>query len=233
MAFVQLRQRHHRRHRAHHIALAAGTLAASLALTDCASFNKKGEGAAIGAGVGGVAGGIVGKYTGSTARGAIIGAVVGGATGMVIGSRMDEQARLLRQEVPGATVTRIGEGIQVTFASHLLYDVDSDVILSTAATNLRALAGSLDRFPGTDVLIVGHTDATGATAHNQALSERRATAASSYLASQGVATSRLQTAGRGELEPIESNDTESGRSSNRRVEIVIVANAETRKTAGQ
>ncbi|MBI3790627.1 MAG: OmpA family protein [Gemmatimonadetes bacterium] len=211
--------------------LALLPLAGSLLLGGCASLGKKGEGGLIGAGVGGAAGAAIGHAIGSTTRGAIIGAVVGGAAGMVIGSRMDEQAKQIAQDIPGATVSRVGEGIAVSFASSLLYDVDSDQIRAEAGTNLRHLAESLGKYPNTDILIVGHTDATGTTSHNQALSERRATAATTYLAAQGVAATRLKASGRGELEPVGSNDTAEGRQANRRVEVAIVANAASRTSA--
>ena len=126
----------------------------------------------------------------------------------------------------------VGEGIQVTFASSMLYDFDSDVVLPTAAANLRNLAASLGKYPNTDVLIVGHTDATGSAEYNQGLSLRRATSAANYLIAQGVASTRVRTAGRGEMEPIATNDTEAGRQANRRVEIAIVANAAARKSGG-
>ncbi len=207
--------------------MAAGVLLA-LALTACASLSRKEKGAAIGAAAGGVVGGVIGNQTGSTARGAIIGAVVGGAAGAIIGHQMDQQAKELQQNIPGATVTRVGEGIVVTFASGLLYDFDSDVVRANAAQNLRNLASSLEKYPNTDLLIVGHTDAVGTGDYNQGLSERRATAAANYLASQGVASARLRSVGRGETEPIATNDTEAGRQLNRRVEIAIVASASAR-----
>ena len=200
----------------------------TLAVTACASLNKKEEGAIIGAGAGGVIGGVIGNQTGSTARGAIIGAVVGGAAGAIIGHQMDQQAKEIKEAIPGATVERVGEGIQVTFASGLLYDFDSDVIRAEAGTNLRSLAASLDQYPATDLLIVGHTDSQGSDDYNQSLSQRRANAASTYLVVQGVSATRLRTAGRGEMEPVASNDAESGRQLNRRVEIAIYANASAR-----
>lgn len=206
--------------------------ACAAVISSCAGFSKKGQGTVIGAGAGGAVGAVIGKETGSTARGAIIGAVVGGAAGMIIGDRMDKQAEALRQEIPGATVTRVGEGIVVTFASGLMYDFDSDQIRAEAASNLRSLSSSLGSFPDTDLLIVGHTDAAGSPDYNQSLSQRRAAAASDYLAAQGVATTRLRASGRGEMEPIATNDTEAGRQLNRRVEIAIFANAAAKRGTG-
>jgi outer membrane protein OmpA-like peptidoglycan-associated protein len=136
---------------------------------------------------------------------------------------MDKQADELAQNIPGATVARVGEGIAVTFASGLLYDFDSDRIRTEAAQNLRNLATSLDKYPNTDLLIVGHTDSQGPDSYNWDLSERRARSAADYLAAQGVVRTRLRTAGRGETEPIAGNDTDAGQQQNRRVEVAIYA----------
>ena len=202
---------------------------AALQTIGCASWRNRDKGAAVGAAAGAGVGAIIGKQTGSTARGAIIGAVVGGAAGAVIGHQMDQQAKELQQNIPGATVTRVGEGIAVTFASGLLYDFDSDAIKPTAAPTLRTLAPSLGKYPNTDVLIVGHTDATGGDSYNQELSERRARSAQNFLVGEGVAPGRLRSAGRGETEPIASNADEAGMSQNRRVEIAIYSNETARK----
>ncbi len=208
-------------------------VAVGLSLSACAMLNKKGSGGLIGAGAGGGIGAVIGNNTGSTARGAIIGAVVGGLAGTIIGNQMDQQAKAIKQTVTGATVERVGEGIQVTFASGLLFNLNSEQILPNAATNLHNLAVSLDQYPNTDVLIVGHTDASGTVDYNQALSERRAQSASDFLISQGVPASRIRTMGRGEMEPVASNDTDAGRASNRRVEVAIFANAAARAGAGK
>jgi outer membrane protein OmpA-like peptidoglycan-associated protein len=206
------------------------TLLATVAVSAvaCASFNKKGQGAAIGAAAGAAVGGVVGNNTGSTARGAIIGAVVGGTAGAIIGHQMDQQAKELKLDIPGATIERVGEGIQVTFASGLMYDFDSDAIRATAGANLQNLAASLKKYPNTVLLVVGHTDALGSSAYNQDLSQRRADAAMRYLGQSGIVSSRLATMGRGEMEPVASNETEGGRQLNRRIEVAIYANAAAR-----
>jgi outer membrane protein OmpA-like peptidoglycan-associated protein len=200
-------------------------LSASLlaGMTSCAGINKTAQGGAIGAGAGAVVGGVIGHQSGNTAKGAIIGAVVGGAAGAIIGHEMDQQAKELKQNIPGATVERVGEGIQVTFASGLLFDFDSDVIRGNARTNLDELAHSLDKYDGSNLLIVGHTDDVGSSAYNQDLSERRADSARRYLISRTVDPNRIDTQGRGESEPVASNASESDRSRNRRVEIAIYA----------
>lgn len=213
------------------------TVASSLLLVasmiGCAGMSNRTKGAIIGGTAGGAVGGVIGKASGSTAKGAIIGAVLGGAAGAIIGHQMDQQAKELKQNIPGATVERVGEGIQVTFASGLLYDFDSDVVRSEARRNLDALASSFSKYPKSDLLIVGHTDATGSEWYNQDLSERRALAASRYLEARGVDPGRIATRGLGETEPIATNDTESGRSRNRRVEVAIYASDQLRAEAQQ
>jgi outer membrane protein OmpA-like peptidoglycan-associated protein len=202
----------------------AGAAAMLFSAVACASLNKKETGAIIGAGAGAVVGGAIGSATGSTAKGAIIGAAVGGTAGAVIGHQMDQQAKEIQQNIPGAIVERVGEGLQVTFESGLLFGFDSDVLRADAKDNLATFAKSLDKYPNTDVLIVGHTDSVGTDAYNTALSARRAAAAQSYLVTQGVTASRLRSVGRGETEPVAPNATDAGRQKNRRVEVAIYAN---------
>jgi outer membrane protein OmpA-like peptidoglycan-associated protein len=199
-------------------------LACLVTSSGCATLNKKERGAIIGGATGAAVGGIVGRANGSTAKGAIIGAAVGGAAGAVIGHQMDQQAKEIQQNIPGAVVERVGEGLQVTFESGLLFDYDSDVLRDTARKNLATLAASLEKYPNTDLMIVGHTDATGPDAYNMTLSERRAGSAANYLVSQGVARTRLRSTGRGETEPVVPNDSEADRQKNRRVEVAIYAN---------
>jgi outer membrane protein OmpA-like peptidoglycan-associated protein len=213
--------------------LVAVTVAAVLATTaGCASWgDKQKKGAGIGAAGGGVVGAVVGHKTGSTARGAIIGAVVGGVAGALIGDRMDKQAEKLEAELEAAQVSRVGEGIAVTFDSGILFPFDSAELTAEARTNLRKLAASLQDEARTNVTIVGHTDSVGQDSYNQQLSERRGRAAVSYLVSEGVASLRLASRGRGEAEPIASNQTDQGRGENRRVEVAIYANDEWRAEA--
>jgi outer membrane protein OmpA-like peptidoglycan-associated protein len=195
----------------------------ALVLGGCQSMGNRERGAVIGATVGGAAGGVIGKHQGSTAKGAIIGAVVGGTVGAVIGHQMDQQAKELEQNVPGAIVERVGEGIQVTFESGLLFDFDSDRVKATAQTNLRNLASSLHKYPNSSLLIVGHTDAVGSDSYNMDLSQRRARSTALFLASQGVDASRLRTMGLGETEPVVPNDSDANMARNRRVEVAIYA----------
>ena len=214
-----------------HSVMVIPMLATLLASSGCASLNKKERGGIIGAGTGAAVGAVIGRTNGSTAKGAIIGAAVGGTAGAVIGHQMDQQAKEIKQNIPGAIVERVGEGLQVTFESGLLFDYDSDVLRAPARQNRATLAASLEKYPNTDLMVVGHTDATGPDDYNMTLSERRAAAASNYLASQGVARTRLRSTGRGEAEPIAANDSETNRQKNRRVEVAIFANEQLKSQA--
>jgi outer membrane protein OmpA-like peptidoglycan-associated protein len=198
-------------------------LAVGLTTAACASWGHRETGAVVGTAAGGAVGGVIGTQTGSTARGAIIGAVVGGAAGAVIGHQMDRQAEELEAEVPGAIVERVGEGIHITFPSGLLFEFDSDAIRPDAAAHLRQLALSLGEYPDTQLLIVGHTDSVGSDTYNHGLSVRRAEAALNYLMAQGVSVQRMHASGRGEWEPLATNETAAGRQANRRVEVAIFA----------
>jgi outer membrane protein OmpA-like peptidoglycan-associated protein len=212
-----------------HAVLLSLAVAGATGVLGCARHAQRGL--VIGAAGGAVVGGVIGKVAGSTAKGVIIGAAVGGAAGAIIGDQMDRQARELKQNVKGAKVERVGEGIQVTFESGLLYDFDSDAVKSTARANLQELARSLEQYPDSDLLILGHTDSVGTDQYNKDLSVRRADAAAEYLISQGVSRSRVGTGGLGEEEPIASNSTEPGRQQNRRVELAIYASEKLREEA--
>jgi outer membrane protein OmpA-like peptidoglycan-associated protein len=201
------------------------TLAAllSVGVVGCASSGRTVKGAVIGAAGGAAVGAVIGKVAGSTAKGAIIGAAVGGVGGAIIGRQMDQQAEELAKEIPGATVRREGEGILVTFDSGILFAFNSDAVGSPARQNLSNLAESLEKYPRTHVLLVGHTDAVGSDVYNEDLSRRRASTTAAFVAAQGVARDRIEALGRGEMEPVASNDSEYGREQNRRVEVAIFA----------
>src|SRR5947208_15860332 len=116
--------------------VAALIVAGTFGLAACAGLSQKQKGAVIGATTGAAVGGVIGNQTGSTARGAIIGAIVGGAAGAVIGHQMDQQAKELEQNIKGATIQRVGEGIAVTFASGILFPFNSTEIRRDGKANL-------------------------------------------------------------------------------------------------
>ncbi len=208
----------------------------AVGLSGCKSLNKTQKGAGIGAVGGGAAGAVIGRASGNTALGAIIGATVGGVAGAVIGRQMDKQAEEIKNEVPGAQVERVGEGIIVEFNDKILFGFDKSDLSSAAEANLDKLKTVLDKYPDTNIEIQGHTDSDGTDRYNMTLSERRASSVATYLRGKGVPSSRIVTKGFGESAPKYSNDSEDGKSQNRRVEFLITANekmkSEAKKEAG-
>ncbi len=203
--------------------------------TSCETL-KKNKNTAIGAGtgiaVGGAIGGLLGKKNGNTAGGIIIGAAVGGVAGGAIGRYMDKQKRELEEELgKSADVERVGEGIKVTFDSGLLFAFNSSTLTAEMKTQLREFAGTLNEYDETNILIDGHTDSVGSEKYNMDLSEKRADAVHDYLVSLGVNRARLGIRGFGETQPVGSNETDSGRQDNRRVEVSIWANEDLKKQA--
>ena len=184
------------------------------------------KGTAIGAGSGAVIGGIIGKQSGNTAVGAIIGAAVGGTAGAIIGKNMDKQAAELKEDLKGATIERVGEGIKITFDSGLMFDFDSYTLTAGTKENLTGLAKTLNKYPDTNILIEGHTDKKGTEKYNMNLSQQRARSVATYMEQLNVQSSRITTNGYGELQPISENDQQ-----NRRVEVAIFANEKMKKAA--
>jgi outer membrane protein OmpA-like peptidoglycan-associated protein len=205
--------------------------AVAIILGGCKSMNKTQKGAIIGTAGGGAVGAVIGKAAGNTALGAIIGATVGGVTGAVIGRKMDKQAKEIENKVPGAKVERVGEGIVVEFSDKILFGFDRSDLSATAENNLGKLVEILKQYPDTDIEIQGHTDNKGADDYNLKLSERRASAVANFLRGRGVASSRVRIKGYGETAPVASNDTEAGRSQNRRVDFLITANEKMKEDA--
>jgi len=183
-----------------------------------------------GAVVGGVAGRMIGGKSG-TAKGAIIGAVVGGTAGALIGRKMDKAAAELRRDLEGATVERVGEGIKITFASGILFPSNSATLTEEAAGNITQLGETLKKYADTNVLIEGHTDASGSDAINQPLSERRARAVANTIIADGVDEARVTSKGYGSSQPVADNTTAAGKAANRRVEVAIFANEKMQKAA--
>jgi len=203
--------------------------------------NKAQRGAAGGAVIGGVIGGVIGNNVGkgNTVLGAIIGSVVGGVTGGIIGNQMDKQAEKIKNEIPGAEVQRVGEGIIVTFSEKnpdgskmgVYFDFDKSEITSNSKLALNKLIQIFKEYPETNLLVEGHTDDKGADTYNLALSERRATAVGNYLKNNGISPSRLTINWYGETQPKTDNTSDVSRAENRRVEFAITANEKMKEEA--
>jgi outer membrane protein OmpA-like peptidoglycan-associated protein len=200
-------------------------------LSSCKSLNNTQKGTAIGVAAGGTAGALIGGGGKSSVIGALIGAAVGGGAGYLIGNNMDKQAKAIKQAVPDAQVERVGEGINMTFNSGLLFKINSSELSDSAKYNLDRVATVFNNYPETIILVEGHTDNTGTIQYNIDLSKLRATRVSDYLISRGVAKNRFDIKWYGQDQPKYPNDTDANRKLNRRVEVGIMANSELKKQA--
>lgn len=192
--------------------LRACALAATVLLAaGCADMSERQKGTAVGAGVG-----------------AGVGAVIGGALGAVAGNlwskRMEDRRTAMEQATRGTNVevTRTEDNqLKLNIPNDISFDTGSAAIKPPLRAVLDPFANSLRDDPSARLMIVGHTDNTGSDAINNPLSVERAQSVRDYLVTRGVASSRVETAGRGDREPVASNASEAGRAKNRRVEIFL------------
>lgn len=201
-------------------------VAALAGLTACAAddpHRRAKTGAAIGAVVGAVAGHQI-----DDGRGRYIGAVVGAIAGGAAGHYMDKQKQELEDKLAAERaanelqITRLsGDALKIGIAADASFDVGSAQLQADALNTFGKIATVLKDYDKTVIHVVGHTDATGSDSFNQTLSENRAASVASYLTSQGVPGNRVRQEGRGEREPIASNNDAGSRTRNRRVDIVI------------
>lgn len=130
-----------------------------------------------------------------------------------------ERAELQRQiDLLQAKTTE--RGLVLTLGNVLFATGRAD-LNSSGTDSLNKLVAFLNQYPDRNIMIEGHTDNVGSDASNLALSERRAGSVHSYLLQQGVSSQRISSLGLGENQPIASNDTDTGRQQNRRVEVII------------
>ena len=197
--------------------------------TGCADMSPTQKGTATGAGIGAGLGAVIGGTThGGGGSRANKGDLIGGAAGALIGNIWSNRMEKQKQEMEAATR---GTGIQVSQTSdnRLKMEIPADVSFDTGRSDIKSnfrpilerFAQTLNDNQATTVSIVGHTDSTGNDSINDPLSVDRAARTRDYLAQRGVSPNRINIDGRGEREPIASNDTDSGRARNRRVEIYV------------
>jgi outer membrane protein OmpA-like peptidoglycan-associated protein len=181
---------------------------------------------ARGAGIGAAAGAVLGAVLGEGKADQILkGAAIGAGIGTGVGAYMDSQEEKLGH-IPGTSVERVSDDLLlVHFDSDVLFDIDSAILKPGARAALDDAAQVFLDFPKTAIVVQGYTDATGTEEHNQDLSERRARSVVAYLTGRGVDAARITSVGYGEGHPIASNETESGRSQNRRVDLLLKAKA--------
>lgn len=207
----------------------AGMALLAFAASGCADMSATQRGTATGAGIGAGLGAILGGSTGGGGGDrAAKGAVLGGAAGAVIGNIWSKRMEKQRQEMEAATR---GTGVQVsqTQDNRLKLEIPADVSFDTGRSDIKSnfrpvlerFAQTLNENPAATVTIIGHTDNTGDDAVNNPLSVDRAAHTRDYLATRGVSPNRVAIDGRGEREPIASNNDPAGRARNRRVEIYV------------
>jgi len=167
----------------------------------------------------------------STVVQAIREAEVGGIGGDAIAAQMKLVADVLQESMKEAVVKRVGEGILITLDSRALFNDDCVDIHPAARNRLKGLVKVLDTCKFTNVLVEVHTDNTAEKSYNFLLTRKRATAIEKYLENQGVKNARIHAQGYGETQPLVSNDDETGKRRNRRVEIVLSANKEMKMLA--
>lgn len=208
------------------------TLVLTIGLTGCdatRNANNKQKGAVIGATGGAILGAIIGNNVGKGGNGelgAVIGGVVGGGAGILIGNKMDKQAQKIEEEIPGAQVERVDDGIVVTFDenSGVYFATNKYDINAKSQETLNKLTAVFKEYPDTNILVVGHTDNVGADDYNMTLSKNRAFAVTNYLVGKGLSSGRFTTNWFGESQPMYDNSTAEGRAKNRRVNIAILPN---------
>jgi outer membrane protein OmpA-like peptidoglycan-associated protein len=186
--------------------------------------NRTRTGALIGAGIGAVAGLLSGGDATERRQRALVGAGVGGLAGGGIGAYQDRQEAELRRQTAGTgiDVTRDGDVIKLNLPDGVTFDFNKADLKPQFYPALNNVAATLREYNQTIVEVTGHTDSIGSDAVNQRLSEQRASSVGNYLIGQGLMRERFEIVGMGKRYPIASNDTDSGRALNRRVEIRVV-----------
>ncbi|MFN3147240.1 MAG: OmpA family protein [Paracoccaceae bacterium] len=183
-------------------------------------YQRTRSGAFLGGAVGAVTGALVSD---NDLEGALIGGAIGAASGAVVGNILDQQAAELRRDMGNdrVQIRNTGEALVVQLPSDILFDVDSAAVRPDLRADLAALAGNLKRFPNSRVEVVGHTDSDGSAEYNYDLSVRRADSVKTVLVNNGIMPARVIATGKGEDEPVATNQTDAGKALNRRVEIII------------
>jgi outer membrane protein OmpA-like peptidoglycan-associated protein len=212
----------------------AAALVATLTLGGCATYtgqtsdpndpNRTRNNALIGAGIGAVAGLLSGGNATERRQRALVGVGVGGLAGGAIGAYQDRQEAELRRQTAGTgiEVSRDGDVIKLNLPDGVTFDFGKSNLKSQFYPALDNVANTLAQYNQTIVEVSGHTDSVGSDAANQTLSVQRANSVGNYLIGKGLVRERFEIVGFGETQPVASNDTDSGRALNRRVEIRVL-----------
>ncbi|WP_170791170.1 OmpA family protein [Ruegeria lacuscaerulensis] len=181
---------------------------------------------------GAILGGLIGAGVGAIANdsdpllGALAGGAIGAAGGGIIGNQLDQQAAELRQQLAndGIIIVNAGDRLIVTVPNDITFNTDSATVRPALRADLVKVGQNLNKYPNSNIQVIGHTDSDGEASYNQGLSERRARSVADILQANGVNGSRITTIGLGENRPVASNLTAAGKAQNRRVDIEITPN---------
>jgi len=203
-------------------------LVSLLFLSACQTYDpytgeQKTSGAVKYGAIGAAVCGILGATSSSKrARNAALGC---GLIGASVGAYMDSQEKKLRNSLQntGVGVKREGDQIRLIMPGNITFASDRARVQAEFYPVLDSVVTVLKEFDKTIVEVEGYTDSTGSWQHNMTLSEQRAGEVAHYFENAGVLKQRLLVHGKGEANPLASNDTAEGRARNRRVEIRLRA----------
>ena len=148
----------------------------------------------------------------------------GATPGKGMSPQMEATEKQLSSALGGTGVTlarTTDERLWITLPGDLAFQPNRSALKPTATALLDKIVVALRGVPAAELRIVGHTDAKGAVAANDALSLDRAASTRDWLVARGMSPVKIAVAGRGARDPLASNDDEAGRAANRRVEILI------------
>ena len=204
--------------------------------------NKTTTGALGGGALGAGTGAIIGSATGHAGAGVAIGAALGTVGGALVGNQMDQQDEANRQlegqfsrnqqaldenrrlieelRKRGADVRSSRRGVVINLPD-ILFEFDRANLTPEAVRTVGEISEVLRGVEGRRIAVEGHTDSIGNVVYNKQLSMRRAESVSRELGRDGVPAARMHVEGFGEGAPIATNNTEAGRSRNRRVEVIV------------
>jgi outer membrane protein OmpA-like peptidoglycan-associated protein len=221
-------------------------LSVSLGIVSCYPTpgpDKTVTGAVLGAGWGAGAGAVIGNQVGTMGPGAAIGAGLGAAAGLMTGAGLDiaEGSELEQQREIDALKVQVASSQRSlavmqqaldererkldrsSYAGQIFFDNDRASLRAGSAASLERLAEAIKLNPYVGGIEVhGHTDDSGDTERNNRLSEARARTVATFLATHGISFDQIKVYSHGAKRPLTSNETESGRQLNRRVEIVLL-----------
>jgi outer membrane protein OmpA-like peptidoglycan-associated protein len=227
----------------------AGTLLLTVAIliSGCAGgeLTSREKGAGIGALGGAAAGGLIGAATGHAGAGAAIGGVLGLGAGALVGDQLQGQENKQKEQQRAIDQQRVeieknralieelrkrnidaretSRGVTVNLPS-VNFEFDSADLTGDGRSKVNQIADIIRRDASNRrITVEGHASRESAAqeAYNQRLSERRANTVADALERSGVNGKNVSAQGLGTRAPVATNDTESGRQQNRRVEVII------------